>query len=382
MKLNKCAWIFAAILPFLFTKVTQADEAAVIKKKQTPVIQLALLLDTSGSMDGLLGQAKAQLWKVVNELATAKKNGQNPEIYVALYEYGNDKLSKENGFVRRILPLTDDLDKVSEQLFALRTNGGSEYCGHVIKKAVEELKWSSSNEVYKTIFIAGNEPFSQGSTDYRKSCRNAIKSGVTVNTIYCGKIQDGINSGWKEGATLADGRFMNIDQNRIATHVKAPQDKDIAQLGELLNKTYIPFGGAGDEAKDRQQEQDRNARGVGQGSTLQRAKFKASKNYRCDRWDLVDAITNKKLKLKDIKAEALPESFKKLTLDERKAKIVSLLKERRKIQKQIQKLSVARDSYVAKALKKVNKDQKTSLDNAMLGAVRKQATAKNFKFGE
>ena len=33
------------------------------------LIQMAILLDTSGSMDGLIEQAKAQLWKIVNELA-------------------------------------------------------------------------------------------------------------------------------------------------------------------------------------------------------------------------------------------------------------------------------------------------------------------------
>src|SRR5262245_61574481 len=81
---------------------------AVTPKK--PTIQVAILLDTSSSMDGLIDQARKQLWRVVNELAIAKKDGRSPDLQVALYEYGNDGLSAEKGFIRRILPLTTDLD--------------------------------------------------------------------------------------------------------------------------------------------------------------------------------------------------------------------------------------------------------------------------------
>jgi hypothetical protein len=101
----------------------------VYPKADVPVVQLAILLDTSNSMDGLIAQAKTQLWNIVNEFATAKQDGKAPRVQVALYQYGNNGLSKEKGWVQQVLPLTDDLDKLSEQLFALKTNGGKEYCG-------------------------------------------------------------------------------------------------------------------------------------------------------------------------------------------------------------------------------------------------------------
>src|SRR3972149_11549646 len=75
------------------------------------LIQAAILLDTSSSMDGLIDQAKTQLWKIVNELALAKRNGKSPAIEVGLYEYGNDGLAERDGYIRRVLPLTRDLDK-------------------------------------------------------------------------------------------------------------------------------------------------------------------------------------------------------------------------------------------------------------------------------
>jgi hypothetical protein len=99
----------------------------ILQKK--PLVQMAILLDTSGSMSGLIDQARAELWAIVNEFIFAKRGDMAPEVQVALYEYGKMSLPQEGGYIRRIVPFTTDLDKVSEELFALKTNGGDEYCG-------------------------------------------------------------------------------------------------------------------------------------------------------------------------------------------------------------------------------------------------------------
>jgi hypothetical protein len=118
------------------------EQAKIVEKK--PVVQIALLLDTSNSMDGLIEQAKSQLWKIVNEFINAKQNGKRPDLEVALFEYGKSSLVASEGFIRMIVPLTNDLDKISEELFALKTNGGNEYCGWVIREAVNRLTWSKA----------------------------------------------------------------------------------------------------------------------------------------------------------------------------------------------------------------------------------------------
>src|SRR6185436_18664004 len=120
-------------------------------------------------------------------------------VQVALYEYGNQGLSREKGWVRQVVPLSDDLDKLSEQLFSLTTGGGEEYCAWVIRDAVKGLEWDSSPKTYKAIFIAGNEPFTQGPVNYVESCKGAIAKGIIVNTIYFGPEQEGINGKWKDG---------------------------------------------------------------------------------------------------------------------------------------------------------------------------------------
>ena len=122
-----------AIPPGLFAKEPSSRDPA--KESRQALVQIAVLLDTSGSMQGLIEQAKSQLWKICNEFIKARQNGTAPEVQVALYEYGKSSLSKESGWIRQIQPLTQDLDKISEELFGLRTNGGDEYCGWVIRRA-------------------------------------------------------------------------------------------------------------------------------------------------------------------------------------------------------------------------------------------------------
>ena len=178
-----------------------------------PAVDVAILLDTSNSMDGLIDQAKTQLWTIVQQFARAEKNGKTPSLRVSVFEYGNSGLPASEGYIRQVVQLTDDLDNVSEALFSLKTNGGDEYCGTVISEALKRLAWSNKDNSYKAIFIAGNEPFTQGSVDYRESCKSAIEKGVVVNTIHCGDYDTGISTKWKDGADLAEGEYMNIDQD-------------------------------------------------------------------------------------------------------------------------------------------------------------------------
>ena len=345
-----------------------------------PVVQIALLLDTSNSMDGLIRQAKSQLWNVVNEFIEAKQNGKTPIVQLALYEYGNDRLQNETRWIRRVLPLTRDLDAVSEELFGLTTNGGSEFCGSVIERAVEDLHWDASPKTYKAIFIAGNEPFTQGPVDPKQACSLAIQKGVVVNTIHCGQVAMGIEGGWKRGATLAEGSFLSIDQDRAVVHIDAPQDKRIEELNIELNNTYIVFGGEKGNAKKRNQvAQDSNA--VAIQSIAQRAVSKASANYYNNDWDLVDACKDQKFSLKSVKKEELPEEMREMTDEEREAYVQGKADERKKIQAKILELNKRRQSYVAEKLKEeAGKDE--TVGSAIVRTIRTQAAERGITFEE
>ncbi len=349
-------------------------------KHKRPLVQMAILLDTSSSMNGLINQARSQLWKVVNEFVASKKDGQRPDIQVALFEYGKSSLAKKGGYIRLISGLTTDLDKISEELFALRTNGGDEYCGQVIDEATRRLEWSPDRGAFRVIFIAGNEPFTQGPVDFRRACKAAIEKGITVNTIHCGSEQAGVSGKWKDGALLADGTFMNIDQNRKVRHIAAPQDGKIARLGAEINRTYVPYGAAGREGVARQEAQDMNARSSAGGSMMNRAVFKSSANYRNTDWDLVDAVDDGRVKLAEVEEKALPEDMRKMSPAERKAHLETQKKKRAGLQEKIRVLNAERRKYVAEKRREMSDKGGDTLDAAMIKSVRTQASKKNFKF--
>lgn len=359
-------------------KDTNATEPAQPAKK--PLVQLAVLLDTSGSMDGLIDQAKSQLWKIVNEFLKARQEGQAPEVQVALYEYGKSSLSPQSGWIRRIQPLTTDLDALSEDLFALKTNGGDEYCGWVIKDAVNELAWSDDPKVYRAILIAGNEPFTQGPVNYAEACKAAIAKGIIVNTIHCGSEAEGISGKWQDGALLADGKYLVIDQNRTVVHIEAPQDKELARLSADLNQTYLAYGAAGHAAAQRQAAQDANAATLApaSGAVVQRALTKASVNYFNGNWDLVDATKDSQFKLEEVKTQDLPVEMQKLNPGERREYVEEKARKRAELQAKIQTLNSEREKYVAEHLKQ--QAATNTLDAVVIATVREQAAKRDFNF--
>ncbi|MCP4135356.1 MAG: VWA domain-containing protein [bacterium] len=369
---NRKALIFTTLLTLMISFSFS------VKAEAKELIQMAILLDTSSSMNGLINQAKSELWKIVNEMALAKKNGESPTLEVALYEYGKSRLPAGEGYMRMIAPLTTDLDKISEELFQLTTHGGSEYCGMVIDSASKELKWSKSNNDLKVIFIAGNEPFTQGTVDYKKSCKKAISMGIVVNTIFCGDYNKGIQTQWKDGADRADGKYMNINQNQRIVHVTAPQDKEILRLGKELNKTYIGYGRSGRKRKMLQAKQDANASSMGSGSAVQRSLSKASVLYDNSGWDLLDAVKNEKVNVEEMGEDDVPEEMKKMSKKERKTYVAKQLKKRGELQKKINKLNTNRRKYVAKERKR--KSGEKTLDSVMIKTIRGQAVKKNFNF--
>lgn len=349
------------------------------KPQSARKIQVALLLDTSSSMDGLIGQAKTQLWKIVNELNAAKKDGVRPVIELALFEYGKSSLSAETGWIRRVLPLTGDLDKVSEELFALTTNGGEEYCGHAIRTATLDLEWSSKPEDLKLIFIAGNEAFTQGSVDYRDSIREAAAKGIAVNTIFCGARSEGIATGWQSGAMIADGRFLSIDQDSAVAYIAAPQDDEIQKLGLEINNTYIPYGSQGASSYARQQAQDSNA-AQSAGSMMYRSNAKASGAYHNPTWDLVDASKDGSADVTRLETAQLPGNMQKMSAEERQAYVKGKSDERARIQKRIAELNVERTKFIDAEMKKQSSTNANTFDAAMIAAVRDQAAKNGFMF--
>jgi hypothetical protein len=338
-----------------------------------------LLLDTSNSMDGLIDQAKSQLWKIVNELALAKcSDGTKPNIRIALYEYGNDGLPSSEGYIRQVSGLTTDLDLISEKLFALTTNGGNEFCGHVIRTSLNQLEWSASKADLKMVFIAGNEPFTQGRVPYQTACALAKEKGVVVNTIFCGAFHEGIGTSWKSGADLTGGTYMSIEQDRRTVYITTPYDDRIAAANERLNNTYIYYGRQGSKRKEMQSAQDKNAESYGLSNKVDRAVSKSTHAYKNSTWDLVDATEENSRAVAEASEEELPQEMKGMSVEQRKAYVDGKSRERKEIQAEIQTLNRKRQEYIASHT--AEGEEETMLDGVMIKAIKEQAKSKDLSW--
>lgn len=309
-------------------------------------IQVALLLDTSNSMDGLIDQAKSRLWNIVNTLTTLKYEGKTPSIEIALYEYGNDGLGSASDYIRQVTPLTTDLDLISEKLFSLRTNGGSEYCGAVIKDATQKLTWNDGKKSMKLIYISGNEPFNQGKIHYKEAISEALKKGIYINTIFCGNHQEGIQSFWKDGADVGQGKYFNIDSNAKVIYIATPYDDQITKCNTRLNATYIGYGSKGVEKKRSQEVEDANAQSISGANFAERSVSKSKEVYKNESWDLVDKAKKDAKVLEEIKKEELPKELQGKTKEELKTFVAEKAKEREAIQKEMADLAKKRQKYI------------------------------------
>jgi len=350
------------------------NSSASKKKKQT--IKVALLLDTSNSMDGLISQAKAQLWEIVNELSYAKYGIQKPDLEIALYEYGNDGLEASDGFIRQVLPFNSDLDEISEKLFSLTTNGGKEYCGEVISTSLQNLSWGENKNDLRLLFIAGNEPFTQGKINYKEAISDAKEKDVIINTIFCGNYNQGISGMWQDGADLGGGDYMTINQNKKVVHVVTPYDTDIIILNKKLNKTYIYYGNKGSALYKKQAIQDSNASSYSAPVSVGRTISKSKRFYKNSSWDLVDKSEDTKVDYSKIKRENLPKELKKMSDTELKRYVEIQREKRILIKKEISQLDKKRRAYIAKQKKESIK--KNELESVMINAIKKQAERKNY----
>jgi hypothetical protein len=377
MKLKSTIIVFASILIAAITLTAFTKSSPQNKKNNTaqPKIQAAILLDVSGSMNGLIEQAKAQLWNMVNTMGKAKCNtGIDPTIEIALYEYGRDANDAAKGYVKQLSGFTNDLDSLSKILFSLKTNGGSEYCGQVIKTSLDELNWDNNIESYKVIFIAGNEDFLQGNVKYTEACSIANKKGVIVNTIYCGDKMQGIREHWNLLGECGNGSFTNINHNDKIDDIPTPYDSLLLTLDGDLNKTYFAYNSFGNTKLQEVVIVDKANYSMSKSAAIKRGKTKGNaKLYKQSNWDLVDAKSDDKDFVKKLDKKTLPDSLKNKTTEELEKMVDEKAKQRSATQKQIQELNAKRDAYIATERAKNATNKTANMETEVERIIKEQA---------
>jgi hypothetical protein len=332
-------------LAFVCCAISSAHSQLAQPVTSSRKIQIAILFDTSGSMSGLIEQAKTTIWQIVNAASKLRADGSAPVLEIALYDYGNSSITTPN-YIRKQVDLINDLDSISEKLFGLFTNGGDEYCAAVIESAMTDLKWSTDPQDLRIIYIAGNEPFNQGPVDYKKILKDAAAKNIIVNTIYCGPYDQGVREFWYDGSLISQGNYFNIDSNKDALNIESPYDRDINTYNDSLNKTYMGYGSSGKYRLEKQSKEDMNAGTKGAFNVSERAVAKSQANYSNASWDVLDAEKEGKLNLDSLKQDELPKELQGKTKEEQQQIIDEKRADRERYQKNINELAVKRSEFI------------------------------------
>ena len=339
-------------------------------------IDLVIVLDVSGTMRGLIDATRFNLWEIVNDLAEAEPT---PRLRVALVTYGNQRGSRYTGWVRMETDLTEDLDSVSERLFRLRSRGADEMVGRALKVALEDLDWSESEHALKLLFIAGNEPADQDPEfQFRWMSEAAADAGVFLSAVYCGRADAQGAETWKEMAELAEGRFTTIDHRAAAGVVETPFDADLAELGDLLNGTFVPLGRPGAEEKKSRIREDKHARSLGLAVAATRAQAKGSALYSSSS-DLVSRYESGELERFPVAERDLPRYLRRQEPEERLAVLAEMAELRRQILEQIADLSEQRRQFIAEQ-DTGNRGNSRSFGSVLRSTIRQKAEEFGYTF--
>lgn len=214
------------------------DPTPMVAQEAKVEVQIALLLDTSSSMDGLVAQARAQMWEMVSEMQVDGQ-GRERKVAIALYQYGNNRLSYDSGFLQQVAPLTTNFDLVAAELESLSTSGGQEYAPLAIHRALQELQWDSDDGVERIVVVAGNENFSQGPLTVESVMQQAKDKNIRVIPIYCanrGTTRGALES-WKRASALAGIDFQSIDPDQAVVEIESPYDRQILEKYRALEQT-------------------------------------------------------------------------------------------------------------------------------------------------
>lgn len=341
-------------------------------------IDLVIALDTSGSMGPLIESARLVLWDIANDLSLLEPE---PQVRLALLTYGTCNADYKTGWVQVETGFTEDLDLVSERLFAPTCDGGGEYVGRALRTALEGLSWTSSHDALKLIFIAGNEPADQDpDVSFRDMADLALREGVFVQAIFCGPEGHEDAASWKELAELAEGQFASIDLQAGTVAVETPFDARLAELSTAINETFVPLSEQGQDRLERLFQQDEELRKASPAAAARRAEVKARLDS--SGWDLVGALAARELNVAELGAGELSESLRGMSPDERSDYVEEMRVRREDLRHRIADLAQKRRQYLSQQSADDGPIDFRSFAEVVRRTIRERAAEKGFEAPE
>jgi Mg-chelatase subunit ChlD len=370
---------------WVFDKTEEPTIAPVELSANGRAMEMVFVLDTTGSMGGLLTGAKDRIWGIINEVMQSSKLS---SVKVGLVAYRD----RGDQYVTQVLPLTDDLDKVYSTLMDYEAEGGGdepEDVRQALAEGVSKAGWSrSSPGNAQILFLVGDAPPHDYADEPNPltTADLAVKQGIIVNTIQCGS-SEMTKQVWEAIARRGQGQYFLIPQNGGVQTISTPYDEQLSQLGSRLGRTYVAYGGgagaAGEEYRIKHKEMADSTETTFSVSAVASAKAERSVNKALNAkayiGDLLQDIENGTTKLESVKTEDLPSELQKLSAEERKQKIEKQLAERSEIRKQIMSLSKLRTEYIGAARKKRTGGAQNGFDVAVSAALRDQLAKKGIQ---
>jgi len=338
---------------------------------------MVFVLDTTGSMGGLIDGAKQRIWGIINDVM---QKTSKPRVKVGLVAYRDIG----DAYVTKILPITEDLDKAYTTLMDYRADGGGDEPENVRKALADGVRnagWSKpQSKLAQILFLVGDAPpqsYNQ-EPDVLATTAEAVKKNMIVNTIQCGS-SDSTQQVWQTIALRGEGKYFAIAQDGGVQAVTTPFDKKLAELAIKVGKTYTTYGNEKrrkDNITSQQVSELAIAGRATMGAQADRAVNKALNSFQYD-GDLVQDVENDTVKLEEVKNENLPEDLQKLTVQQRKVEIDRRIAERKQIRAEVLELSRQRDAFIAEARKKQGKQN--GFDAAVAQALREQLLKRGIK---
>lgn len=367
--------------PLLSAKNIQVDPPINHHITANPRIDVVFVLDTTGSMGGLLQTAKEKIWSIATTMASAQ---QTPEIRIGLVAYRD----RGDSYVTKIVDLSDDLDSVYAKLMDFEANGGGdtpESVNKALYDAVHNMSWSQEDQAYQVIFLVGDAPphMDYNEVRYPQIVASALEKGIVINTIQCGEIPSAIEP-WTQIASLGHGIFFQVEQAGGSVAYTTPFDEEIANLSAKLDDTRLYYGTEEEKEKMRGKvaATDKLHAGASIASRARRGVFNVSAGGRTNLLgdnELVAAVASGSIDLNELDEDALPEALKPMARAEQEAFVAELAEERADLQRQIRELSQDRDGYLAKKVDAAG-GLKDSLDQKIYDAVKEQAGEAGLKY--
>lgn len=349
---------------------------------QKPKIDVVFVLDTTGSMGGLIQAAKEKIWSIASSMAQAQPA---PEIRIGLVAYRD----RGDAYVTRVVDLSPDLDSVYATLMDFKAEGGGdgpESVNAAVYDAIHKIAWSQDSKAYKVVFLVGDAPPHmdyQDDVKYTTSLEVAKQRGIVVNAIQCG-VESGTKTEWQRIAQLGLGNYFQVGQGGDAVAVATPYDKKLAELSAKLDKTRLTYGSDEEKAKEKakQAATEKLHSEASVESQARRASFNASASGAANRLgekDLVEDVSKGRVDLSTVPKENLPAPLQAMAPAAQKALVEETAKKRDELKMQIDELAEQRAEHLKKEVAKTG-GAKTSLDQKIYGAIREQAAKKGLSY--